>query len=434
MAREMKDSGIEWIGEVPTHWELSRAKNHFVQSFLKGNKELVLLSATQNEGVIPKNRLDGVVQVKEDTDLSTFKTVHYGDYVISLRSFQGGFEMSEHEGVITPAYTVFRNRNVIDNGYFKRLFKSDGFIAKINSLTVGIREGKNIMFSDFANSIIPVPPLEEQARIANFLDSKCSKIDETIEKEKEVIEKLKAYKQSVITEAVTQGLTPEVPMKDSGIEWIGEIPDHWKVVKMNSIFTFLGGFAFSSDKYTDETNNQVIRIGNVKSDNLVLDTNPVYISDEYSMAALSSEIKVEDILFTMTGTKGKRDYFYTLLIEKEQLNGKKLFLNQRVGCLRNRGNVYPRYYTYLLKNERILDSIFIYETGTANQGNLGMEIIKRTKLHFPPLKEQVEIVAYLNRCCSNIDDIIMRKQQVIDKLVEYKKSLIYECVTGKREV
>ena len=235
--REMKDSGIEWIGAIPADWTLQRGKTIFVQRLTKGNQSGILLAATQKYGMLPQSKIEGVVQVKEDSDLQQFRTVHKKDFVISLRSFQGGFEYSQYEGVCSPAYQVFYNITPICHNYYRLLFKSDGFIQKMNSMTVGIREGKNIQYSDFANSLIPVPPIDQQHRIANYLDRKCSQIDAIIARQQEVIEKLKAYKLSVITEVVTKGLNPNVPMKDSGVEWIGAIPEHWENRKMISILS-----------------------------------------------------------------------------------------------------------------------------------------------------------------------------------------------------
>jgi type I restriction enzyme S subunit len=248
-----------------------------------------------------------------------------------------------------------------------------------------------------------------------------------------MIEELKAYKQSVITEAVTKGLNPNAPMRNSGIDWIGEIPEHWEVIKLGRIFSFQGGFAFKSDGYVAESNNQVIRIGNVKNNLLLLDNSPVYIDDNLAEIASNYKLNENCILFTMTGTKGKRDYFFTLLLKKEHLV-KNLFLNQRVGCFIAKENVCPNYYNYLLKDNGILDCIFFYETGTANQGNLGIDSISRTLLQMPPYDEQRKIASYLDTKCSEIDSLIALKQAKIEELKEYKKSVIYEYVTGKKEV
>ena len=236
--REMKDSGIEWIGQIPKGWELRRAKTLFTQRNSKGNGIEVLLSPTQKYGVVPQSQLEGVVQVKEDTDLQMFKTVHKGDFVISLRSFQGGFEYSLYEGVCSPAYQVFYPTSPICDTYYRYLFKSQSFISKMNNLTVGIREGKNIQYVDFANSRIPVPPLAEQERIAVFLDAECAEIDTVLEKTRASIEEYKKLKQAVITQAVTKGIRGDRPMKDSGIEWIGNIPAEWDVVRIKNLFDY----------------------------------------------------------------------------------------------------------------------------------------------------------------------------------------------------
>ena len=181
----------------------------FAQRNEKGNSALVLLSPTQKYGVIPQSQLEGVVQVKENTDLRTFKTIHIGDFVISLRSFQGGFEFSNYEGICSPAYQVFHATKDLSNDFFRYLFKSDGFISKINSLTVGIREGKNIQYWDFSNMLLALPPKEVQIRSAQYLNAKCTEIDTILSKTRSSIEEYKKLKQAVITQAVTKGVRGE---------------------------------------------------------------------------------------------------------------------------------------------------------------------------------------------------------------------------------
>lgn len=205
----MKDSGIDWIGKIPDEWKIEKGKRIFAQRNERGNKiNLELLSPTQKYGVIPQTLYEelttySAVKLKEGTDLSQLKTVHKGDYCISLRSFQGGFEYSKYEGVVSPAYQIFYAIKNIDECYYKYLFKDQTFIAKMNSFTMSLRDGKNIAFSDFGNTYIPLPPLSEQTKIANFLDKKCAQIDSIIEESKKSIEEYKSWKQSVIFEAVT---------------------------------------------------------------------------------------------------------------------------------------------------------------------------------------------------------------------------------------
>ena len=206
---KLKDSGVEWVGDIPEHWQVKKAKYIFKQRSTKGNNiELQLLSPTQKFGVIPQELYEqltknNAVKVSEETDLTTFKTIHKGDYCISLRSFQGGFEYSFYEGVVSPAYTVFYSDLNINDIYFKYLFKEPSFINKINSLTSSFRDGKNISFSDFRDTFIPLPPTEEQAEISAYLDDKCKTIDKITDLKKQQINLLQEYRKSLIYEVVT---------------------------------------------------------------------------------------------------------------------------------------------------------------------------------------------------------------------------------------
>lgn len=199
-----KQSGIPWAETIPEHWNTEKGKYYFELRKTKGNpNNLELMSPTQKYGVIPQSQLEGVVLVKEKTDLNSFRTISPGDFCISLRSFQGGFEYSKYEGVVSPAYQVFYSIKPIVDGYFKYVFKSDGFISYINTFSMSLRDGKNISFEDFGNSYIPTPPIAEQEAIAVYLDDKCAAIDQSIADKNTQIETLKAYKSSLIYEYVT---------------------------------------------------------------------------------------------------------------------------------------------------------------------------------------------------------------------------------------
>lgn len=206
---EMRDSGIQWIGNMPSSWSVLKGKYMFAQRSLRGNSiELQLLSPTQKFGVIPQicyEELSGMnaVKLNEKADLSLFKTIHKGDFCISLRSFQGGFEYSEYEGVVSPAYQVFYPTVEIADGYYRYLFKEQGFIEKMNSYTMTLRDGKNIAFSDFGNTYIPYPPLTEQSEIAAYLNSKCAQINALITEKQQQLATLDEYKKSLIFEYVT---------------------------------------------------------------------------------------------------------------------------------------------------------------------------------------------------------------------------------------
>lgn len=204
----MKDSKV-WYGQIPSEWKELKGKYVFKQRNDRGNNVcLQLLSPTQKYGVIPQDKYEeltgmNAVKLNDSTNYALLKTIHKGDYCISLRSFQGGFEYSEYEGVVSPAYQVFYPIITIADGYYKYLFKEKGFIDVMNSYTMSLRDGKNIAFDDFGDTFIPLPPLDEQQEIADYLDNKCAEIEQIIADKKSQIETLDGYKKSLIYEYVT---------------------------------------------------------------------------------------------------------------------------------------------------------------------------------------------------------------------------------------
>lgn len=418
--REMKDSGIEWIGQIPKEWELRRAKTLFTQRNSKGNEIEVLLSPTQKYGVVPQSQLEGVVQVKEDTDLQVFKTVHKGDFVISLRSFQGGFEYSLYEGVCSPAYQVFYPTSPICDTYYRYLFKSQSFISKMNNLTVGIREGKNIQYVDFANSQIPVPPLAEQERIAAFLDAECAEIDAVLEKTRASIEEYKKLKQAVITQAVTKGVRGDRPMKDSGIEWIGDIPAEWEIKRIKNICSLKTGSTPSTGN-AEWFNGDLLWFtpGDFNEKFVLLSSNRT-LSRTAEKDGVATMIPANSVLVVcIGGSAGKVGY-----------TNYGCSCNQQITAL-CKSNIMPKLLMYdvnagmpFLRNTTMFTTLPI----------LNNQAIGGLVLPIPREEEQLSIIEYLDEKCAGIDALIAKKQQYLTEIENYKKSLIYEYVTGKKEV
>jgi type I restriction enzyme S subunit len=204
--RERVDSNIVWIGLIPVGWKVCKADNLFTRSKEKGNSiNLEMLTVSKNYGVIVQDTFNGAMKNAEDKDLSTMRTIHAGDYIISLMSFEGGIEYSEIEGVCSPAYSVFRfkNTNNVDRKYFKYLFKSTGFVGELSSFSQGIRNGKTIKYDSFKTMDLPIPPLPEQQAISAYLDTVTSQIDTQISYYQQLISNLKSFKQSIISESVT---------------------------------------------------------------------------------------------------------------------------------------------------------------------------------------------------------------------------------------
>lgn len=423
----MKPSGIEWIGDIPDDWEVRKGKFLFKQRNSRGNtKKLELLSPTQKYGVIPQSKyeeLTGMKPVKLDinADLASLKTICNGDYCISLRSFQGGFEYSSYEGVVSSAYQVFYPTKLISRQYYKYLFKVQSFIDKINSYAMSLRDGKNISFEDFSTTYLPFPPLKTQQKIADYLDEKCGEIDATIAKQKESIEKLKAYKQSLISETVTKGLDKSAPLKPSGIDYLGDIPSHWEIKKLKYVAKL------------DPTISEFL------SDNDIVSFAPMECLGEQTLSPYETEYgKV----------KGKYTYFANEDIIMAKVT--PCFENGNIAIAKNlKNNVgFGSSELFVFRTKSVSNSFLMYTLysepfkslakstmyGTGGLKRVSPNFILNYKIPLPPLKAQESIADYLDSKCSQIDRYITEKQNIIQKLDAYKKSLIFECVTGKQKM
>jgi type I restriction enzyme, S subunit len=239
-------TGLEWLGVIPSHWELKRKKYLFSERVQKGFPDEPLLAATQSQGVVRKTDYDSRT-VEATKDFHLLKLVKQGDFVISLRSFEGGIEFAHYQGIISPAYTVLTPLPEVEAGFYRYFFKSLQFIQSLKLFVTGIREGQNIDYTKLSRAFLPYPPASEAKRIANFLDQKTAEIDEAIAKKQRLIDLLKEQKAILINQAVTKGLNPDVPTRDSGVEWIGEVPKHWVYKKIKHLVTFISGGTPSKD-------------------------------------------------------------------------------------------------------------------------------------------------------------------------------------------
>ncbi|WP_288983411.1 restriction endonuclease subunit S [uncultured Treponema sp.] len=432
----MKDSGIDWIGKIPDEWEIEKGKRIFAQRNERGNKiNLELLSPTQKYGVIPQTLYEelttySAVKLKEGTDLSQLKTVHKGDYCISLRSFQGGFEYSKYEGVVSPAYQIFYAIKNIDECYYKYLFKDQTFIAKMNSFTMSLRDGKNIAFSDFGNTYIPLPPLSEQTKIANFLDKKCAQIDSIIEESKKSIEEYKSWKQSVIFEAVT-GKNLSCKKKDSGIEWLGEIPEEWEVQRLKSYFNFKKGLPITKENLED-SGISVISYGQIhsKNNNGVSICNELirFVDKSYLKSNSESLVKKGDFIFADTSEdlEGCGNCAY---VNSDEI----IFAGYHTIIFSSKYQNENKYLAYLFLTDAWRTQIRCNCSGV-KLFSITKKILSKVSIILPPISEQESVAKALDAKCAQIDSLISEKQSLIKDLAEYKKSLIFEAVTGKRRV
>ena len=418
--RTTKNSGFEWIGEIPTSWELYKGKYMFTQRNLRGNIiELQLLSPTQKYGVVPQSvyeDLSGMnaVKLNENANLSALKTIHKGDFCISLRSFQGGFEYSEYEGVVSPAYQVFYPVVKVARGYYKYLFKDSGFIEKMNSYTMTLRDGKNIAFADFGNTYIPCPPVDEQHRIADFLDAKCAEIDALTADIQTQIDTLEQYKRSVITETVTKGLNPAAETKDSGVQWIGNMPAHWDVIRGKYILRYMQKPVREDDGViTCFRDGEVTLRSNRREDGFTMSDKEIGyqgidVGDlvVHGMDGFAGSIGISD-------SRGKASPVLNVL-DTDQ---------------------HKRYIMYYLRSMAYSDVFLALATGIRVRScDLRWNKLAELSYPVPPLDEQNAIVKHIDSVLSKADAVIADKKAQLAILDEYKKSLIFEYVTGKKEV
>ncbi|MDB9899746.1 restriction endonuclease subunit S, partial [Flavobacteriaceae bacterium] len=231
-----KNSEVVWLGKVPEHWKIIKSKRIFIEASIKGYPDEELLAATQTLGVVPKS-VYGKTTVTATKNFETLKLVEKGDFVISLRSFQGGIEYAHYRGIISPAYTILKPQEEVIHKYYRYLLKSKRYISGLTLLVTGIREGQNIDTTKFKDSYLPLPSLSEQTNIANFLDYKLEKIDRFIAKKKQLIKLLNEQKAAIINQAVTKGINPKAKLKPSGIEWQGDIPEHWVISKIKFLIS-----------------------------------------------------------------------------------------------------------------------------------------------------------------------------------------------------
>lgn len=421
--REMKDSGIEWIGEIPKDWEVAKIKYHLKRNEPKNPGNTIVLSVYRDYGVVPKDsRNDNHNVTSEDT--SKYKYVKKGQLVINkMKAWQGSLAVSNYDGIVSPAYFIYDFINEKYNSlYFHYLVRSC-YKDEFKRISGGIREGQwDLSPEAFANTLVLLPSLVAQQHIVDFLDTQCSEIDATAEDIQKEIFLLEDYKKSVITEAVTKGLNPDAEMKDSGIEWIGQIPKHWKVLRIKNVGEYRNGLTYKPTDLTDEnTGTLVLRSSNIQDGKISLYDN-VYVS-----TFVRSDLKVKKGDILICSRNGSRE-----LVGKNAIIEDLKDVTFGAFMMIFRCNS-PKYLYYILNSKVFSYYLGSFFTSTINQltgSNFGnMKIV-----YVSDKLEQSKIISYLDDKCSEIDTLIADKKRQLDILADYKKSLIYEYVTGKREV
>jgi type I restriction enzyme S subunit len=421
---EYKDSGLPWLGRVPGHWGMRRAKVLLCERVEKGFPDEPLLAATQSKGVVRKEDY-GTRTVTAQKDFHLLKLVEVGDFVISLRSFEGGIEVAYSRGIISPAYTVLEPRSKATSGYLRHFFKSPTFISSLKLFVTGIREGQNIDYERLSRAFLPLPPDEEQAAIVRFLNHATHRLDKAIRAKRKTIALLNEQKQVIIHRAVTRGIDPDVPLKDSGIPWLGDIPVGWETIPIKRIASVLNGFAFSSEIYAD-SGIPLVRIGDVKSSGAVDIEHAAKLPENYLTSHSFVRIKNGDLVMAMTGATIGKVAIY--------LHDHPALLNQRVCAFRCRiGRVKQDYLFLLLSSKLYLQQVLMACYGGA-QPNISDKSLAGFKMPVAPFDLQDRIVSFVAVETKSLNAAILRFEREIDLLREYRTRLIADVVTGKLDV
>lgn len=418
--REMKDSGFEWIGEIPVNWKVDKLKFHLKRNEPRNPGDTVVLSLYRELGVIPKDSRDDNHNVTSE-DTSKYKYVQPGDFVINkMKAWQGSVAVSEYEGIVSPAYFIYK---FTDDAFYRRYFHyllRSCYKDEFMRLSGGIRVGQwDLPSVALDNTAVIIPPMKEQKSIAAFLDVKCAEIDALTADIQTQIDTLEQYKRSVITEAVTKGLNPDVEMKDSGTPWCPLIPIHWKYANPKALFTQRLDRAYPGDKQLTASQEY----GVIYQDEYMelTGTKIVTVMKDFSIL---KHVEPNDFVISMRSFQGGLEY--------SERRGS--ISSAYVMLIPNNEYVYPPFYRWFFKSSKYINAI----QSTSNLVRDGQAMryanFAQVPLFIIPLDEQKQISEYLDEKVRKIDEILKSKKSQLEILAEYKKSLIYEYVTGKKEV
>ena len=418
-----KDSGIEWIGKIPSHWKIYRFKDFLTLQNV----------VSSNENKIGLENIEGgtgrFIETNTDFDGNGIE-FDVGDIVYGkLRPYLQKVWVATFNGNAVGDFFVFRTKPICDRQYVFYVMLSEGFTAICNGATFGTKMPR--VSSDFIRCLhFYLPPFVEQQAIAAYLDKRCSEIDKAIATQQKRIALLQELKQSIITHAVTRGIHPDVPLKESGVEWIGKVPKHWEVRRMKFLTREYKAGPFGSALITSKLsdNGSVLVYTPEHSANQSTQlVNNLYLPETRVKEMSQFFVKVNDVIFSIVGTLGR-----AMLITEDMPKG---IINQRLAKFSvNEKDILIEYLLWLFAHSIFYEHYMqLYQRGSVIV-NLTKEIIGNMPVPLPPINEQYQIVAYLKECTIKLDTYIAHAEQRIALLQELKQSIITEAITGKIKV
>jgi type I restriction enzyme, S subunit len=425
-----KDSGVQWLREVPEHWGFKPLWTYFRRTKRVGFENEQLLSVYRDYGVIPKSsRVDNFNNPSED--LSSYQLVEPGDLVINkMKAWQGSVAISCYRGIVSPAYFVYESLHCDDERYLHYLMRSPQYTAGYLSLSKGIRVNQWDLEPQYHSRMpLLLPPISEQRAISQFLDRETTKIDSLIAEQQRLIELLKEKSQAVISHAVTKGLDPNVPMKDSGVEWLGEVPAHWELKQLRQVIETLMDFrGRTPTKLGMDWGGDIPAISavNVRDGFLDLSRGVNYGSQElHDQWMTQGRTRRGDVLFTTEAPLGN----VALVPDSSQY-----ILSQRVVMLRPQTAQLMSEYLYrLLVSSAFRQGIEVMATGSTAEG-VKRRYLVAMPICIPPLEEQRAVALCLERETARIDALVAEAERTIALLQERRTALVSAAVTGKIDV
>lgn len=417
-----KNSGVTWLGAIPEQWSLRRTKTLLRERVEKGFPDEPLLAATQTRGVVRKEHYENrtVLPLK---DLHLLKLVRFRDFVISLRSFQGGIEFARDQGIISPAYTVLYPTDPGTHRYLAWLLKSKPYIENLALHVTGIRQGQNIDYEKLSRSAIPLPPFPEQTAIVCFLEDADKRIKRFIREKLKLIKLLEEQKRAIIYQALTRGLNPNVRLKSSGVEWLGDVPEHWKIVPLKRFAWFKSGAGFP----VTEQGAQDSEILFLRVSDMTVPGNEVWIETAGSTVSRETAARLGAFVFP-AGTIVFPKVGGALLTNKRRLLRRPSCVDNNVmGCVVNGADLQ---YAFILLQQ--LDLGRLSKPGPVPA--IGEGEVREIKVALPPIDEQKALVGSIHRDTAELDHAIAKTLRDITLLREYRTRLIADVVTGKIDV
>ena len=422
-----KDSGVEWLGAVPSHWEISSLGKILLSVSEKNRPDLPLLSITRELGVIERDTED------QDSnhnfipdDLSNYKILKKGQFGMNkMKAWQGSYGVSNFTGIVSPAYYIFDFIKSINPQFFHWAIRSKIYISFFGSASDGVRIGQWDLSKSRMKSIpFIIPSNDEQQKISQFLDDKTAKIDQAVNLAEKQIALLKEHRQILIQNAVTRGLNPDVPLKDSGVEWIGQVPEHWESFRFKKVVEKVKDGTHGTHSRTEQ-GYPLLSAKNIFNNGIQITDNESLIS-EYDFKLITSNgfPQKNDLLVTCVGSIG-RCCIYPF--------DEPIAFQRSVAFLRLNKKAFPGFYRYFIESNCYQEQLKT-NTKLSIQGGVYLGTLIDLYVCFPPLSEQQKITIYLDTQTAKIDQAIALKTAHIEKLKEYKSVLINDVVTGKVRV